>query len=81
MEIGEIYFNDVDEASLKESEANADFIVKACNCHYKLLGACKTALADCEMALSGEWDKSDEGFEAIREMLQAVINKATGGDK
>ena len=25
----------------KEAEANADFIVKACNCHDELLGACK----------------------------------------
>jgi hypothetical protein len=45
----------------------------------KLLGGCKTAAEDCRMALNGEWDKGDEGFQATLEMLEAAIAEATGG--
>ncbi len=31
-----------------KAKANAKFIVRACNSHYKLLEACKQALADAE---------------------------------
>jgi len=45
-----------------------------------LLSACKTLAEDCRMALSGEWDKGDEGFQASLALLESVIAKATGGD-
>ena len=45
----------------------------------ELLGSCKTLAEDCRMALSGEWDKGDEGFQASLELLESVITKATGG--
>jgi hypothetical protein len=32
------------------------------------------------MALSGEWDKSDAGFQASLELLVSVIAEATGDD-
>ena len=44
-----------------------------------LLRACKIAHTDCRMALSGAWDKSDEGFEDTKTMLEDAIEKA-GGD-
>ena len=44
-----------------------------------LLKACKVAREDCIMALSGEWDKSDEGFEDTKTMLEGAIEDA-GGD-
>jgi hypothetical protein len=34
---------------------------------------------DCRMALSGEWDKSNEGFQESLDLLESVIAKATGG--
>lgn len=43
-----------------------------------LLEACRTLAEDCSMALSGEWDKGDEGFQASRELLESVIRHATG---
>jgi hypothetical protein len=45
----------------------------------QLLEACKTLAEDCRMALSGEWDKSDDGFQASLELLESVIRDATGG--
>jgi hypothetical protein len=45
----------------------------------ELLGACKTLAEDCRMALSGEWDKGDEGFQASLQLLESVIAKATAG--
>src|SRR5579862_6584067 len=40
----------------------------------KLLKACETLAEDCRMALSGEWDKGDEGFEASLDLLESAIN-------
>jgi len=45
----------------------------------KLLEACQTLAEDCRMALSGEWDKGDEGFLDSLELLASVICRATGG--
>ena len=45
-----------------------------------LLKACKIALEDCDMALNGEWDKSDEGFEDTKTMLETAIEDAGGDD-
>ena len=45
----------------------------------ELLAACKIILQDCEMALSGEWDKGDEGFQASADILRAAIKKAEEG--
>lgn len=45
----------------------------------QLLKACRTLADDCRMALSGEWDKGDEGFQSSLELLESVIAKATGG--
>lgn len=43
-----------------------------------LLRACNTARKDCIMALSGAWDKSDEGFEDTKTMLEDAIEQAGG---
>jgi len=44
-----------------------------------LLAACKVARSCCDEALSGEWDKSDDGFIAMSNVLQAAIARAEGG--
>jgi len=43
----------------------------------QLLEACRTLAEDCRMALSGEWDKGDEGFRDSLELLESVIWRAT----
>ena len=55
--------------------ANARLIAAAPD----LLHACETLAEDCRMALSGEWDKGDDGFQASLELLESVIGKAIGG--
>jgi hypothetical protein len=35
----------------------------------------KTTLEDCEMALSDEWDRSNQGFEAMAEAARKVLEK------
>lgn len=42
----------------------------------ELLAACETLAEDCRMALSGDWDKSDEGFKDSLTLLEDVIAKA-----
>lgn len=54
------------------AEANAKFIVKACNCHDELLAALKDLLN----ATSGNPKTPPTGFEAIR--ARAAIAKAEG---
>ncbi len=44
-----------------------------------LLWACKTLAEDCRMALNGEWDRSEGGFEESLILLESVIARATGG--
>lgn len=60
------------------AEANAVFIVRACNAHEELLSALKVVAKDCCMALDGTWDKSDEGFRDTLELVEAAIAKAEG---
>ena len=33
-------------------------------------------IVDCDMALSGEWDRSDDGFKAMKELSEQAINQA-----
>jgi hypothetical protein len=49
------------------------------NAALELLDACMTLAEDCRMALSGEWDKSDKGFQDSLDLLESVIAKAKGG--
>ena len=44
-----------------------------------LLNACKILLEDCEMALSNEWDRSDDGFEDSSQILSSALIKALAG--
>ena len=43
-----------------------------------LLSALVTLQEDCAAALSGEWDRSDKGFEAMLEVINGAISKAKG---
>lgn len=58
-----------------EAKANARLIAAA----PELLEACKMMLENCKMALSGEWDKGDEGFEVSADNLRKTIKQAEGG--
>jgi hypothetical protein len=53
-------------------------VAALCDAAPSLLDACNTLAQDCRMALSGEWDKGDEGFQASLELLESVIAEATG---
>lgn len=35
----------------------------------------KTVFACCEEALSDEWDRSDSGFESLRDSMEEILNK------
>jgi len=51
-----------------EAEANAEFIVKACNNHYKLLEACKAfALVEPLRETEGAIDLAKEAIAAVEE--------------
>ncbi|MGC2211083.1 MAG: hypothetical protein WA532_13325 [Candidatus Korobacteraceae bacterium] len=43
-----------------------------------LLGAVESAHNDCLMALAGTWDRSDDGFEATRDVLALTYVSLTG---
>jgi hypothetical protein len=43
------------------------------------LEALETIAEDCRLALSGEWDRSTEGFEASLSVIETAIKEA--GDK
>jgi hypothetical protein len=62
-------------ASRKQQQANAHLIAAAPEMFNELqiLRKC------CEEALSGDWDRSDDGFTAMLEGINAVLGKATGG--
>ena len=70
--------NNADE-SVYEQEANAKFIVRACNSHYELLEACKEAYElvknECEAHDKGDISRGD--FTLLEE-LEDVIAKAEG---
>lgn len=57
----------------REAMANARLIVKAVNMHDKLISTLETIKIDCKMALSGDWDKGDEGFQAIIESINDAL--------
>lgn len=63
-----------------KSEANAGFIVRACNNHEELLTACKMSLQDAKDALSGDWQPARQGWESIIEHLTRVIGAAEAKD-
>ena len=54
----------------KEAKEDAEFIVRACNCHYELLEACKMMLHHVPM-------EGDEDMD-VREFAEDAITKATG---
>lgn len=56
----------------EEWRANAKLIAAA----PALLEACKTALEDARMALRGQWNRGDDGFQAQIESLERVIAEA-----
>lgn len=43
-----------------------------------LLAVLNTLHEDCRMALAGEWDRSDSGFEAMMHLIDTAINETTG---
>ncbi len=52
------------------AEANAQFIVKACNSHYELLEALKKA-----KSILGIWEND---YEEIKKIIEQAIQKAEG---
>jgi len=56
--------------NIKKAKANANFIIKACNSHYELLEACKSALN----YINGD------GYKNTIPKLQQAINKVEGKD-
>ena len=67
----------------ENDEANAQFIVRACNCHEDLLAACRALMAYVDstgwgdLALSGTGDKGKDTLaEAAVVMARAAIAKA-----
>ena len=79
---------DGDEDLEKESEANARRFVALWNACLKvptealednvieeMMGVIKITLEDCEMALSGEWDRSNQGFVAMAKAARKILGK------
>jgi hypothetical protein len=79
---------DGDEKLKRESEANARRFVALWNACLNISTSAlendvieemakiiKTTLEDCEMALSGEWDKGNQGFEAMAEAARKILGK------
>jgi hypothetical protein len=50
-----------------ENEANAQFIVRACNSHYQLVEACKLALAAFEKNHAIDWSILEEAIAQAQE--------------
>ena len=58
-------------------QANAEFIVKACNCHDDLLAACKDTLADVDFYLTDvDWASRHKNWQDRVTQLRAAIAKA-----
>lgn len=60
---------------IEEEKANAEFIVKAVNCHDDLLAASELAVAEIEAELACQ---PDLGLEQALERLGAAIKKSKG---
>lgn len=41
----------------------------------QMVTALRTVAKDCQMALDGEWDKSDAGFQDTLDMVESAIEK------
>ena len=41
----------------------------------EVVNAMQSVHTDCSMALDGAWDRSDDGFMATRDSMEAVLNK------
>jgi hypothetical protein len=54
---------------MKEQDARA---------YARLLNTLTTLREDCGMALAGDWDRSDEGFQAMQELIDTAIADAMG---
>jgi hypothetical protein len=54
----------------------ARYIVDACNAHHALVAALRLLRSDCDMALCGEWDRSNDGFEAMLDVIDQALRKA-----
>lgn len=58
-----------------ESIKDADYCLQACNNFPEAISLLKTLKEDAELALSGDWDKSDSGFEAQITLIDRLLNK------
>lgn len=59
-------------------EANAKFIVRACNSHYELLEACKFMLSEMIKVEPCSDLPEYEGYKKIRDILEQALQKAEG---
>lgn len=69
-----------------DAENNAQFVLRACNCHDELLAACRALMAYVDLtgwgdlALSGTGDKGKDTLaEAAVSMTRAALARAEGG--
>jgi hypothetical protein len=51
---------------------NAERVVRAVNLRDEMVELLLAIKTDCEMALSGDWDKSDSGFQATLDAIDAL---------
>ena len=71
----------VQNPAYANSEANAEFIVRACNSHDELVKALEYALADLEGIMpeyEPSGDREHPGWQTIKD-IKAAIAKAKGG--
>jgi hypothetical protein len=75
-------FTEVELGSKRWSEAmaNAEFIVRACNCHERLLEAARFCLSMAEIWVRDP-DKSPNTMNVAFDALRAAIAKAVGRDE
>ena len=53
----------------------SQYVVKAANEFPEALSLIKSLWEDANMALDGDWDRSDEGFKAQIELIEKFLNK------
>lgn len=46
-----------------------------------MLAALETVAEDCQMALSGEWDRGDDGFEATLDVVNTAIGRVKNSQR